>query len=92
MTPKKPDRWERMVRRCLLYGYGSCVTKLVSMAYAIKLLRQQHAWMVRMLGVERRRCIMLAAGFKRDNPDRKEWICRAAQTEYLLNSLKRRAQ
>lgn len=47
--PRKPDRFERDIRKCTLYGNGSCTPKLISIHDAVVLLRKEHRWVERLV-------------------------------------------
>lgn len=70
MKPRNPDRFERVVIKCSLYGNGSCVPDLVSVVDAIGLLRKEHRWVERMITTEKRELTLLAHKTRQSNDPR----------------------
>lgn len=88
MTPKKLDRWERMIRKIVIDGES--YDPFIYYVDVMKLLRKEHAWAVRM--VKARLAIWEgrdARGFDTNQYGRD---CRAAQCREILDRLKGRVK
>ena len=92
MTPKKPDRWERMVEDLeFIRNCGGKETPVCDSADVLILLRKEHAAVVRMV------LNHLAKWTDRTGPDidAQEAYgrhCRAVQCQEIIDQLKRRAK
>lgn len=87
MTPKKPDRWERVVEDLeFIRDCGGKETPVCESAEVLKLLRKEHAAVVRMVRDLRNYYLTLC-----DSKACKHRV-KAEACELILDQLKRRAK
>lgn len=90
MTPKKPDRFERIVLAAIKkQDTPESPSVWLNGPDIVTLLRQEHRWMVGVVHGQLRQCHQFAETY---SYGRELWMCRAAQCHDILDRLTRRAK
>lgn len=91
MNPKKPDRFERIVRRITGSDEAGC-TEICFPGDVVKLLRREHRGMVRVIEESQRNARDMVSTYAINTAGHECALSRWELCNYLLSHLKRRAR